>query len=559
MNVHAPVPEATPEPRTLAELVSLHAKIAPGRPALLFEDRLYDYAALDALIEGAANAFAAAGVGPGDRVALMFGNDPVFVTAFYGIVRLGAVVVPVNPMYRSSEIRHILHDSEPVAALVEAALWPEVAEEFLAADIRTVAVANGPDLFGPRSSDTGSSDESSSAESSSDEGAFTARDSKVHAFRKAERWEDLVRGARPRVPYAPDETELAALIYTSGTTGRAKGAMHSHGTLLANCRQVGRLERRYLRADDRVLTALPLAHIFALQTGLNALFRVGGSVVLMRRFHPLAALENVERHRCTFLLGAPPMFTRWVAMPELRTSDLRSLRVVTCGAAPLRASVLEAFREATGVSVSESYGLTEAGPSTHSNSAGPVDKLGSVGPPILDVEARLVDGQSRDVARGEPGELIVRSPGMMLGYWRNPEATAQTIRDGWLYTGDVAVIDDDGYYTIVDRLKDMIAAGGFKIWPLEVETALLDHPAVAEVAIVGIPDADAGERPMAFVVRAPQIDVSAEEIIAFAARSLAKYKVPVRVEFVEDLPRLSTGKVKRRELRDLAQTLVTRL
>jgi long-chain acyl-CoA synthetase len=543
-----------PEPRTLAELVSLHANLAPGRPALFFEDRLYDYAALDALIEGAADAFAAAGVGPGDRVALMFGNDPVFVAAFYGIVRLGAVVVPVNPMYRSSEIGHILHDSEPVAALVEATLWPEVAEQFLAAGIRTVAVANGPDLFGPRSSDSGSSDTGSSGE-----GSFTARDSEVHASGKAERWEILVRDARPRVPYAPAESDLAALIYTSGTTGRSKGAMHSHATLLANCRQVGRLERRYLRADDRVLTALPLAHIFALQTGLNALFRVGGSVVLMRRFHALAALESVERHRCTFLLGAPPMFTRWVAMPELRTSDLRTLRVVTCGAAPLRASVLEAFREATGVSVSESYGLTEAGPSTHSNSAGPVDKLGSVGPPILDVEARLVDTQNRDVARGEPGELIVRSPGMMLGYWRNPEATAQTIRDGWLYTGDVAVVDADGYYTIVDRLKDMIAAGGFKIWPLEVETALLDHPAVAEVAIVGIPDADAGERPMAFVVRARQVDVSAEEILAFAARTLAKYKVPVRVEFVEALPRLSTGKVKRRELRDLARTLVTPL
>jgi long-chain acyl-CoA synthetase len=529
--------------------VSLHAELDPGRPALFFEDRLYDYAALNALIEGAADAFAAAGVGPGDRVALMFGNDPVFIAAFYGIVRLGAVVVPVNPMYRSSEIRHILHDSEPIAALVEADLWQEVAEEFLAADIRTVAVANGPGF-----SDTSASDASSSGTS-----PFAVPDSRLHQQRRALRWEDLVRDAPPRDPYVPAENDLAALIYTSGTTGRAKGAMHSHATLLANCRQVGQLERRYLRADDRVLTALPLAHIFALQIGLNALFRVGGSVVLMRRFHALAALENVERHRCTFLLGAPPMFTRWVAMPELRTSDLRSLRVVTCGAAPLRASVLEAFREATGVKVSESYGLTEAGPTSHSNSAGPVDKLGSVGPPILEVEARLVDAQGRDVARGEPGELIVRSPGMMLGYWRNPEATAETIRDGWLYTGDVAVVDDDGYYTIVDRLKDMIAAGGFKVWPLEVETALLEHPAVAEVAIVGIPDADAGERPMAFVVRTPQAAVTAEEIVAFAARTLAKYKVPVRVEFVHELPRLSTGKVKRRELRELARTLVAPL
>jgi long-chain acyl-CoA synthetase len=292
-----------------------------------------------------------------------------------------------------------------------------------------------------------------------------------------------------------------------------------------------------------------------MQSGLNAFFNAGGSVDLMRRFHATGVLAEIERRRCTVLLGAPPMFMRWVTMPELGAHDLRSLRIVSCGAAPLKASILDTFRDVTGVSVSESYGLTEAGPTTHSNSAGPVDKMGSIGPPIVDVACRLVDADGRDVPPGEPGEIVVRTPAMMLGYWRNAQATADTIRDGWLHTGDVAVVDDDGYYTIVDRLKDMISVGGFKAWPLEIETALLDHPEIAEAAVIGVPDPDSVERPMAFVVRAAGSSLAADDVIAFAGAKLAKYKIPARVAFLDALPRLSTGKVLRRDLRELAANL----
>ncbi len=509
------------EPATLAELVARDAKTSPTRTALIFEERTYSFAELDATIEAAADAFANAGVTHGDRVALMCGNTPLFIAAYYGALRLGAVVVPVNPMYRRTEIEHILRDSEPSAALVEGDLWAEVADAYRSCDIACVAVSGAAPVAEP-----------------------------------ARVWEDLVRAAPPRgaVP-GPVPTDLAALVYTSGTTGNAKGAMHSHATLLANTRQAGQLERRFVRADDRVLLVVPLCHMFGMQSGLNALFRVGGSVVLMRRFLAAEALAIIERYRCTFLFGAPPMFVRWVAMPELRSYDLSSLRVVSTGAAPLKASVLDTFREATGVSVSESYGLTEAGPTSHSNSAGPFDRAGTVGPVVTDVECRLVDETGRDVPIGEPGEILLRSPGLMLGYWRNPKATAETLRDGWLHTGDVAVVDADGYYTIVDRLKDMISAGGFKVWPLEVETALLDHPAIDDVAIVGIPHADSGERPMAFVVRAAGSALAAEDVVDFAQRSLAKYKAPVRVEFIDALPRSSTGKVLRRELRERARML----
>ena len=509
------------EPATLADLIALHAAHDPARAALIYEGRTFAYGELDAHVERAANAFAHAGVRPGDRVALMFGNDPAYVAAFYGIARVGGVVVPINPMYRHSEIEHILRDSEPVAALVDAALFADVGDAFVAAGLATLAVAGAHAVQAPAAS-----------------------------------WEAMLAAAPPRAPVAVAPDDLAALVYTSGTTGKAKGAMHSHATLLANCRQAGRLERRFIGADDRVLVAIPISHMYGMQSGMNGIFRVGGSMVLMPRFHPTDVPANVERYRCTMLLGAPPMFTRWVGMADVASYDWSSLRVVTCGAAPLKASVIDAFRDLTGVRVSESYGLTEAGPTSHSNSAGPVDKVGSVGPPVPQVDCRLVDADGRDVARGEPGEIVLRSPGMMLGYWRNPEATAATIRNGWLYTGDVAVVDEDGYYTIVDRLKDMISVGGFKVWPLEIENALLEHPGIAEAAIVGVRDADAAERPLAFVVRAPGSGVTAEDLAAFARGSLARYKVPVRFEFVDALPRLVTGKILRRDLRARAQALV---
>ncbi len=507
------------EPETLAELVASVARADPGRVALIFDERSYSYGELDARIERAADALAARGIRRGRRVAVMLQNSLEFIDAYYGTLRLGAAVVPINAMYKRREVEHILRDSEPSAAIVDAALWDQAAGAFADVPVATVALAG--DVPHPPA------------------GAFA--------------WDELTRGAPPRGAFAPLPDDLALIIYTSGTGGKPKGAMHSHRTLLTNCRQSSRMLRRQFGARDRALTPLPLAHLYALQSALNQMFRVGGSLVLMRRFDALGMLANAERYRCTFLTGAPPMFVRWTAMPELRSFDLSSLRIVTCGAAPLAAPVLQAFEDATGIAVSESYGLTEAGPTTHSNSNGPVDKIGTVGPPAPDVEARLIALDGREAAPGETGEIVVRSPSLMLGYWRNPAATAQALRGGWLYTGDVGTVDADGYYTIVDRLKDMIAAGGYKIWPREVEEALAMHPDVAEVAVVGMPDADLGERPAAFVVPRPGASLGAAEIVSFAKRTLAAYKTPARVDFVDELPRSTTGKLLRRELRDRAR------
>jgi long-chain acyl-CoA synthetase len=507
------------EPRTLADLIASVARTDPNRTALILDERTYSYGDLEARIEPAANALAARGVRRGDRVAVMLQNSLEYIDAFYAILRLGAIVVPINAMYKHHEVEHILRDSEPTAAIVDASLWLQAADAFAAVPVATVAIAGElPQL------------------------PSIARS-----------WSALAATAPPRPAFEPEPDDVAVIIYTSGTTGKPKGAMHSHHTLLMNCRQSSSMRRRQFTYADRALTALPLSHLYAMQSALNQMFRVGGSLVLMRRFDATGVLANVERYRCTFLTGAPPMFIRWMAMPELRTFDLSSLRVVTCGAAPLAATVLQEFFDATGVSISESYGLTEAGPTTHSNSNGPVDKIGSIGPPAPEVESRLIGPDGNDAPPGEPGEIAVRSPSLMLGYWRNPAATAEVLRDGWLSTGDVGTVDADGYYTIVDRLKDMISAGGYKIWPREIEDMLATHPAVSEVAVVGMPDPDLGERPAAFVVVKPGMSVTTDELAVFAHRTLAVYKTPARFEFLDTLPRLTTGKVLRRDLRDRAR------
>lgn len=504
---------------TLAELVASGARRDPGRVAVILDDRTFSYAHLDAMIERAADTLAGQGVHPGDRVALMLPNDLTFIAAFYGAARVGAILVPLNPAYRG-ELTHLLSDSEPAFAVVDAALWEHTAEAFRRARSCTVALA-------------------AAGGSNADGTIFD--------------WDALQARSGPRSPHVPKPGDIAVICYTGGTTGHPKGAMHSHASLLGNCRQAGSMLRRTFGPEDRALVSVPLFHMYGLQSGMNQMFRVGGSMVLMRRFDSTEVLRNIERYRCTYLLAAPPMFVRWTEAADLRTFDLSSLRIVTSGTAPLSANILHEFEAATGVAVSESYGLTEAGPTTHSNSNGPVNKLGSVGPPIPNVESRLVDANGMDVARGEPGQIAVRSPGLMTGYWRDEAATAAAIRDGWLYTGDIAVEDADGYYTIVDREKDMISAGGFKVWPREVEDALAAHPAVLEVSVVGVPDHYSGEKPMAYVVLRAGFSVQPAELADFARASLASFKVPARIEILDALPRSAVGKILRRELRERAK------
>jgi long-chain acyl-CoA synthetase len=309
---------------------------------------------------------------------------------------------------------------------------------------------------------------------------------------------------------------------------------------------------------DIIWLALPLFHIYAMNVAMNLGFMNGATIALIERFEPTSSLEVIAKQKCTILYGAPPMFVAWSSMPNLGDYDLSSLRYVASGAAALPVKILETFQGLTGgTPISEGYGLTEASPVVTSNAAGTVVKPGTVGPAIPGVEVKIVDENGAEVSHGTMGELICRGPNIMMGYWNKPEATAETLKDGWLHTGDMATEDDDGYFTIVDRLKDMIVVSGFNVYPREVEEVLFKHPAVADAAVVQFPDPYQGESVMAYVVLKPGQTATEQDIIDYCRGQIAVFKCPRKVVFRDALPKNNTGKVLRRELREEAKATVS--
>jgi long-chain acyl-CoA synthetase len=347
-----------------------------------------------------------------------------------------------------------------------------------------------------------------------------------------------------------DDDALAVLSYTSGTTGRPRGVMLSHGNLLANHGQIAR-SRLQIQERDVVLCVLPLFHIYALNVVMGFSLSKGATLLLIERFDPTGTLEEVERHRGSVLAGAPPMYVAWNGLANLADFDLASVRYAVSGAAPLPGPVLEEFTERTGVALWEGYGLTETSPVVTTTAMGTHPKPGSVGRPLPGVEVRLVDDDAAPVRRGDPGEVCVRGPNVFTGYWNDPEGTAEVLDDeGWFATGDIGYADDEGDLYLVDRKRDLIIVSGFNVYPREVEEALARHPGIAQAAAVGIAHPQTGEAVKAFCVPAGDERPSAEEVIEFARGRLARFKVPVDVEFVDELPLLSSGKVRRVDLRD---------
>jgi long-chain acyl-CoA synthetase len=509
------------DPATLAELVRDFAQRDGAKPALIFCDQPISYADLDVRIERTANGLAARGVAHGDRVALLVPNIPEFVVAYYAVLRCGGIVVPTNVLYKEEEITYILQDSEAKAFILYAGFATQsIAALAKAPSVSQVIVVGDAALEGTTS------------------------------------WESLTDASSPqRTPVRVSPSDIATICYTSGTTGRSKGAMLSHRNLISNCEQLDRTERCCAKPSDVLLLVLPLFHIYAMNCAMNSFLRAGATIVLVRRFDPIPVLEQIQKHRCNLFHGAPPMYIAWVNMPTLGDYDLSSMRAAYSGAAPLPTQVLDRFRTVTGVEIVEGYGLTETSPVTHINAAGPVTKPGTVGPPIPGVEVRLVDEEGRDVAPGAPGEIICRGENLTIGYWRNPAATAEALRGGWFHTGDIATVDEDGYYRIVDRKKDMINTGGFKVWPREIEEVLFRHPAVRDAAVVAMPDAYWGERPMAYIALKEGQTATQDELIAYCKEHLATFKAPCLIKFRDDLPKLPTGKVLRRVLRDEARQL----
>jgi malonyl-CoA/methylmalonyl-CoA synthetase len=506
-------------PGSIVAAFLAHAESAPDKPCLLFEDESWNYARLRTEALRWAGAYRAAGVQPGDRVALFLENSPSFVTAYLGAHLAGAILVAVNTQYRQVELRHILSDAGVRLCVTDTPRRAELAR--VRADL--------PELTRVVTVEV-------------DDRMFLGR-------------------ADPCEPKAPDPEDVALIGYTSGTTGRAKGAMLLHRNLAANAWAV--TTAWGWTAADRLLLTLPLFHAHGLCVGLNGTLFVGATADLRRKFEAAEVLDALTGGEATMFFGVPTMYTRLIAEAEKRGAVSsaeggrpRPLRLYVSGSAPLSVQTFEQFERLFGQPILERYGMTE----TIMNLTNPYHgerRPGTVGVPFPGQEARIVDVQTGQPIDDErPGEIQVRGPHVFKGYWRNPEATAEAfdpsgpLNGGWFNTGDLGWRSRDGYYTISGRARELIISGGFNIYPREVEEVLQSHPAVAEAAVLGLPDPDFGEQVVAALVLRPGAAATADELVAHCRDQLASYKKPRQLFFVESLPRNALGKIQKHLLRE---------
>ncbi|MBN2359588.1 MAG: long-chain fatty acid--CoA ligase [Deltaproteobacteria bacterium] len=497
---------------------------------------------LNDLVERCAASLQRLGVERGDRVALYLPNCPQFAIGYCAALRIGAIAVPFNPLYAAREVEHQLADCGATVMIALSPYYDLVKQVQPRTALRRVVVTRIKDYFGPLlwSLYTLTKER---------------REARAHLAAGDLRWDELLRPGAP-TPVAVDENDTAVLLYTGGTTGVSKGVELTHRNLVVNAEQ-NRAWARLQPGVEKALTALPLFHAFGLTCGLNLGLLLGGTVILVpnpRDFEGLCRI--IHRLRPTAFPAVPTLLVAIGNLPRLARYDLRSIRLCPCAGSPLAPAVQRAFTERTGVPVIEGYGLTEAAPTTHGNPVGAC-RPGTIGLPYPGTAARIVDLETgtRELELGadgewtEPGELLVRGPQVMKGYWNRPQETAQVLRDGWLHTGDIAQMHRDGYFRIVDRKKDMIIRSGHNIYPAEVEAVLLEHPAVLEALVVGQPDALHGELVKACVVLRPGADLDAATLTAFCGDKLARFKVPSIVEFRGELPKSAVGKPLRRSLR----------
>ena len=509
----------------LGDIITQGAERTPDNLALVYRDLEMSYRELAGAVQRLAAGFAALGVGEGDRVALLLPNCPPFVLGYYAAALLGAVVVPSNPLLKPAELEYIWKDADVKLVMTVPPLLPgvEAARKSLTSLRHVVSILPREELADAALADSIS-------------GFITLP-------------ELMAKGAAAELP-APshqEENDCAVIIYTSGTTGHPKGAMLSHRNLIRNVEQLeGVLE---LKASDCFLTALPLFHAFAGTVCMHAALENGCATILMDNFTPARALEAVEKYHVTIFPAVPALFYALLQSPPDREYDMSSIRVFVSGGAPLPATTLSALEARYGIPVLEGDGPTECSPATSVNPIRGVRKVGSVGLPLPGVEIAIFDDNDVPLAAEEIGEIVVGGDNVMLGYLNQPEATAEAMRSGWYHTGDIGKIDADGYVYILDRKKDMIITAGLNVYPREVEEVLFTHPAVADCAVIGQPDAMRGEEVVAVIVVKPGVTVTERELTAHCRERLANYKVPRRVLFRDVLPRGGTGKVVKRLLK----------
>lgn len=498
----------------LDDIVAPHGRADPDKIAIVFEDQRITYAQLDRRADTLARHFVARGVRPGDRIGILSKNNPAYVDTILAASRAGAILVPLNWRLSATELRWIVRDSAPALLVVERGLG-----SLIPADV----------------------------------------DVPILAFedRGGARWDEaLVDAGRADVEVLPDD--IAMLVYTSGTTGHPKGAMIAHRNFVRHLALDAAADRwTGIDQDEVCLVVLPLFHVGGLELLLRPLF-TGATLVLHREVDLTLILTDIGRHRVTMAGLVPTALQMMLDHPQSHATDFTTLRKFLYGAAPIPLPLLKQGLERMRCDFVGTYGMTEANgvcamlsPVDHRDREAP--RLASVGMPTFGTQFRIVDEDGRDVGQGETGEILVRGSGVMAGYWRNPEATAETIdADGWLRSGDAGYRDADGYLYICDRVKDMICTGGENVYPAEVESAVFGHPAVAEVAVIGVPDDHWGESVRAVVVPRAGMDVDEADVIAWARARIASYKAPRSVRITDALPKNATGKILRREVRAAA-------
>ncbi len=521
----------------------------PDRVCTLFKGRAITYREMNALADRVASALIGLGVQKGDRVALMLPNTPQFVYAYYGILKAGAVVVACNPLYNPHELAHQINDCGARVIIALSSFYERVNGIRGETQLKHILVTNIKEQLPPMLSLL-----------------FTIAKEKKDGHRVdrlagGDFWlKDLLARAVPARGPQVGPDDQAIFQYSGGTTGVPKGAIALHRNLVANTEQSAAWLGANPTVEDRTLMAIPLFHVYGMVAGMGLAVKMAGAMIMVPNPRDIKdVLDTIDKYKPTLFPAVPALYNAINNHPDVKAGkyNLRSIRACISGSAPLLAEIKSKFESLTGGTVVEGFGMSETPTATHCNPFGGVNKAGSIGMPYPDVEVRLVsleDGVT-DVGPGEEGELVMRGPQVFAGYWNMPSETAQTLRPDpageggpWLYSGDIARMDDDGYFYIVDRKKELIKAGGFQVWPREVEEVLVQHPAVREVAVAGVVDPSVGEIVKAWVVFKDGASASVEELRAFAKEQLTAYKVPKQIEFRSELPRTAVGKLLRREL-----------
>lgn len=529
------------ERRLIPSILEKSARTFPNRNAIIFFGFSMTYRQLWEAVEQFSRALRDTGVKEGERILIFLPNCPHFIIAYYAALCVGAIVVPANPLYSEKELEFQTKDSGAETLITLDVLFAQVKKVMSTAQLKRVIVGKVQDflpllkrfiypILSQKKTDNVAIEEKNG----------------VFLFKR------LMKRRLPPFSFPSLSCDdIAMLQYTGGTTGIAKGAMLTHRNIVCNNLQMRRWYFDVRQGGETFIAVLPFFHVYGMAAAMSLPLSVGATIVIFPKFAARDILKAIKSYRATFLPGIPSIYSVLNSYKEIEKHDISTINYCISGAAPLPVTVLEEFEEKTGGIIVEGYGLSEASPVTHCNPVKGKRKIGSIGLPLPDTECRIVDSETGEVLpHGSEGELCIRGPQVMSGYWQKGDETRQTLRDGWLFTGDIARMDEEGYFYIVERKKDMIISEGFNIYPREIEEFLLEHPKIADAAVVGMPDKLRGERVLAYVVLKQGKVATSEEIIKYCRDNLVKYKVPKKVIFKDEIPTNIAGKKLRRFLRE---------